>query len=198
MVARAALRQLLGEVLGRPAASLRLTTSPTGRPLLDDEPSWWFNVTHTTDLTLIALHPYLPVGIDIEPRRRTIDAEVMRRVCTPQELAELAAHPPAERARHCLHLWVRKEAVAKADGRGLSLVLARLDARRPGSVAVPGAPGEQVHVDDLDVGEEHVAAIATVGDRAPVKLRWWAEGRVAGSGPADQRGTGHRPREVAG
>ncbi len=89
------------------------------------------------------------MGVDLEPLREVPDlAGVAACAFRPGELSAFRAAGGDSRA--FLRLWTRKEALLKALGIGL----AGLDLPGP----LPGE--EQVEVVDLDVGLEHVAALA--------------------------------------
>ena len=197
VVTRAVLRRVLADAVGCLPSDLSIVASARGKPVLANDDGWWFNVSHTTGLALIALHPDVPVGIDVELRQRVIDDEVQRRVCTQWELAELTGHLAPARAERFLRLWVRKEAIAKADGRGLALDFDRLDARRTGTVHVPDDGATALHVRDLDVGPDHLAAVATVGNPAAIQLRRWSDGHGLGDRPPGLHAARPWRREVA-
>lgn len=191
VVAHAVLREQLGLVLGCAPAEVPLRATSTGKPVLDGGAGPELSVTHTDGLVLVAWHPTLPVGIDAERAERVVAPALIDRVGTPAERAALAALGGASRAVALLRLWVRKEAVAKADGRGLALALSDLEVLggRPLAADPPAPDPEPLRVElgagcevgggvgwvrDLDVGPEHVAAVATIGGAVEVSVRPWA------------------------
>lgn len=123
-VARAALRTLLGINLERPPREVPIVLSPYGKPEIPGNPIY-FNLAHSRSTILIALCRDSPVGIDLEYLDRDTDIlEVARTSFTPAESRQIALLPvPDDRHRAFFHCWTRKEAVVKADGRGLSLPL---------------------------------------------------------------------------
>lgn len=154
---RAALRRVLGHHLGVPPDRVPLTVTSRGKPVLTSEdidarPAVWCNVTHCSGLGIVALHPVLPVGVDVEVADRRIGAGVVARLCTPRERDLLAALAPSRRQAWLLRLWVRKEAIAKADGRGLALGATRLEASDEGPVRLP--PNRDTNdLGDNDLGD---------------------------------------------
>src|SRR5512145_2804827 len=66
VVARAALRQLLGHYTGTRAGALRFVAGARGKPALAGESALRFNVAHSGDFALIALARGREVGVDIE------------------------------------------------------------------------------------------------------------------------------------
>ena len=86
----------------------------------------------------------------------------------------LSASTLEERLRVFYRCWTRKEALAKADGRGLTLepttYVAGLDQPGEQGVLLPGAlSGEEYFVRELEAGPMHRAALATRGGNVPVR-----------------------------
>lgn len=137
LLGRAALRRLLGTWLERAPAAVPIECGPHGKPRCPGGPE--FNVSHSGDLILLALHPCRPVGVDVERERPGLDwRPIARRVLAPVECEALTAEG-------FLAAWCRLEAQLKAGGRGLAGLG---DPRPPGlgvwDVAVP--PGYRAAV----------------------------------------------------
>ncbi len=94
-----------------------------GRPHVRREP-YDISVTWTGRWGLVAFAD-CRVGIDAEPSSAT--PSPITSALSSTEAALLSARPGSERTRSFLRLWTAKEAVAKADGRGLTLPLNQLD-----------------------------------------------------------------------
>lgn len=119
---RGILRSLLGASLGEPPESLRFVYGPRGKPALDPDShdsTLRFNLSHTSDVALIALTQGREIGIDLE-RIRPITLGIAERFFTPEEVDELRALPPEERQPAFFTIWVRKEALVKARGEGIA------------------------------------------------------------------------------
>ena len=123
-VTRAALRRLLGAELGEPPDALRFVRSDRGRPALDvgGRPPLDFNVSHGGDHALIAWSRRRRVGVDIEPLRAEWDwTPLARMVLGTEDARHVAAAPHGpERDRRFLDVWTAKEALLKAEGRGIA------------------------------------------------------------------------------
>jgi phosphopantetheinyl transferase len=113
-----------------------------------------------------------PIGIDIEQLGRPeADAALAARICTAAELRILERVPRARRRDELLRLWARKEATAKALGRGLRVVFAELEAgSRSGRVSSPDAGTYWIR-DRIDDSNGYVMAVAGAG--ALWRLRRW-------------------------
>ena len=119
--------------------------------------------------------------------RLGIDAEVLRgapspmtSALAPQEVAALAPLSGRARAESFLRLWTAKEAVAKADGRGLTLPLAQLDAapvilHGRATVAIDGTSWHVV-VWDYEFPDGERAAFAIAADTETLRIVWSPNG----------------------
>lgn len=86
------------------------------RPYFDLEID--INIAHSGDYVLCALSNHTQVGVDIE-RVRPIALEDMRLSFSDKEWAAITA--AADPNRQLFDCWTRKEAVIKADGRGMAV-----------------------------------------------------------------------------
>lgn len=132
LAGRALVRRLLGRRLGLAPETVRLDTGPHGKPgLAPDEgrtaPPWHFNIAHSGDLVLVGIGPG-PLGVDVEHSTAPVDAALWQQVTGAPP--PVAATPQA----FCAH-WVRREAVLKACGQGLSLDPATLQLTDDASLA---------------------------------------------------------------
>jgi 4'-phosphopantetheinyl transferase len=125
VLGRAALRVLLGELLGQAPQDIQFLYGPKGKPELAGSSSWLcFNASNSGDLAAYAFTRGCPVGIDIEHSRLIPEIQdIARRFFAADEVAELMNLPEAERLNGFYRCWTRKEAYIKAVGDGLSLPL---------------------------------------------------------------------------
>ena len=172
--AHAALRAVLSAAVGREAAAISLIREPGGKPRLGG-PGPPFSLAHSGDVAVIAVGGRAPLGVDVEVRRPVPRlAAMIRYACTPAERRALEAVPDeATRTERFLELWVRKEAVLKACGRGLREHPAEVEVGGRDRVAPPGGiPLTHVR-STCCLG--HPAALAAVGSPCsiePVRFEW--------------------------
>jgi 4'-phosphopantetheinyl transferase len=127
---RAALREILGRLLGEPADSLRFRAAAVGKPELDrgpgvDEPLH-FNVSHSAELAVVAVSRGREVGVDLERLRPITEAErIVASFFSAAEQVAFAAIAEPDRDAAFLRGWTRKEAVLKGLGVGISGLSAR-------------------------------------------------------------------------
>lgn len=126
LVSRILLRKVLSLATGGriDPFSWRLTEDSQGKPEVDKGmglPSLKFNLSHSHQLTAIAVSHTYPVGIDIERCVRTVDANLYDIVLSPEEQAWLSTRPFNTRHADFTTLWTLKEAYAKLTGLGLFL-----------------------------------------------------------------------------
>ncbi|WP_286745392.1 4'-phosphopantetheinyl transferase family protein [Aquabacterium sp. UBA2148] len=117
--AHAALNVLLAERLHREPAALAMQASAHGKPELIP-PSLRFNLSHSAGWALVAMHPDLPLGVDIEVHQPSRDNESLgSAILTPSEWQAWARLAPSQRDAALFNAWTRKEACLKALGTGL-------------------------------------------------------------------------------
>jgi 4'-phosphopantetheinyl transferase len=127
LLCRAALRMILGQLLGLRPEDIAFQAGPGGKPELVPGATGAvglalrFNVTHSDDLALIAVCRGREVGVDVE-RMRSISeaARIVESYFTPSEQAEFIRYAEPDRAAAFLRGWTRKEAILKAKGVGLA------------------------------------------------------------------------------
>jgi len=130
LACRSALRRILAAALGIDALAVSIQEGAHGKPHLgprgQNPASIGFNLSHSGDRFVVALALGMAPGVDIErirPRRNL--RRLTRRFFSRTEQAEIAAAPDPLGAFY--RIWTRKEAVIKADGRGVSIGLDRFD-----------------------------------------------------------------------
>lgn len=153
---RANLRKILGQAIQRPPREVPLILSKNGKPLLAPPyDSLHFNLSHCSDLAIVALSAEGPVGIDLESLDRAPDLlECEATFCHPREISELPSETSA-RASQLLRIWTAKEAVLKALGTGLShppesVRICFLPARSTASSELPLAGIDSQRLHELD------------------------------------------------
>ena len=173
-VTRGVLRAILGRYLRVAPSAIDLVYNSHGKPALRDgstDCDLRFNVSHASELALIAITLGREVGVDIERVRKKFASEqVAASFFSPAEVAALRALPAARRCVGFFNCWTRKEAYVKARGRGLSLPLHRFSVSlAPGEPAVLLAtaddPAESVRWSLREVTPDpgYVAALAVKG-----------------------------------
>ena len=166
--ARIALRRLLSRRQGCSPAQVQIATGEHGKPFAVGAPQLFFNVSHSDDLALIAFCDGFPVGVDVESGGWMLrEAHFAATVCSTSELAWWRRNETID-ASALLRLWVRKEAVLKARGVGLSHPVSDLDLGDPAeSTGVHvGGVGSRVSWRDLALPRAAIGAVGIVTDLA--------------------------------
>lgn len=117
LLGRALLRLFAGDILGVQPQAVPLQFTSTGKPVITDC-GLHFNVSHSGDVVALAFAER-PVGIDVEAIAEAVPWEAMTIAFSPNERAQLSRLAGDERRRGFYEIWARKEALLKADGRGL-------------------------------------------------------------------------------
>ena len=192
VVARAALRILLGGYLKVAPARVEFHYGAQGKPFLSSPDEGLlrltFNLSHSHELALAAFARGRALGVDLEHVRTEMEVEeIAERFFSPGEVAVLRSLPAAVRHEAFFNCWTRKEAFIKARGEGLSLPLEQFD--------VTLAPTEAVRLvrtrwdeqeaarwtlQAFDVASEYKAAVAYDGGAARLSTRHAAEDFLLG------------------
>jgi 4'-phosphopantetheinyl transferase len=182
--ARGLLREILALYLNASPGRLSFGYSAHGKPFLagEEHSTLRFNASHSFDAMLLAIAHSREVGVDVEGMRYnavTIE-EIGDTVLSEPEMQALARFRSEDRRMIFLRFWTRKEAFIKADGRGVSLPLERIDVSAPeGRVAVLNeATGEwrtcsRWELRTLEPVPGYVAALAVEGQDWRIALWHW-------------------------
>ncbi len=188
---RGLLRSLLGAALGDRPTAVALTTKLYGKPCLPQSAKVEFNVSHSDGMILIAISRASEVGVDVEFVSDEFGkAEeligIARESFHADEFTAIARTPPGrERLLAFYRAWTRREAVAKADGRGIASLLKYqvfpVDEFGESRVSLAGSAGHGSGRDpasgDVDyfvqtpnAGPHHLAAVASRKPRQALAL----------------------------
>lgn len=179
-----ALRILIERYWGEGLRQKPFVLTGSGKPVLPGLPGS-FSLAHVDRYALIGLTSNGTIGVDLEPDREPIVSGERRARIEAAAIALGADAPlPSQRQLRFLQAWVRLEAVAKADGRGIGRLLTGL-----GIIGVEQEPGfafdyandvkARFHVRDVKLGGGCVGAVAMDGEVLP------ASAAINGSGAGD-------------
>lgn len=117
VVARAALRSILGRYLACAPTAIEFVVGANKKPVIRDSPGLCYNVSHSKDWVLIAVST-TEVGVDVE----AVDPlfpfhEILPHSFSLPERQAVAGSPAG--AQLFYQLWTRKEALVKATARGI-------------------------------------------------------------------------------
>jgi 4'-phosphopantetheinyl transferase len=120
LLGRSLLRTLLASLLGLSPAEVRIVTGRHGKPFCLNGPE--FNVSHSGDLVLIAVHPTSAVGVDVEANPGPADWESIAARVLPADVC-LAIHalPRQRQISAFLQAWCHLEAQLKMVGTGFQV-----------------------------------------------------------------------------
>jgi 4'-phosphopantetheinyl transferase len=115
------LRIILGKHMKCDPKAIDIVSNTFGKPYIRDSPEFQFNLSHTDGAIALGIANNF-VGVDIEnTSSRSFPEELYSRIFTEEEKSSLFSKKASWRSRLAFRYWTRKEAIAKADGRGLSL-----------------------------------------------------------------------------
>jgi len=138
---------VIGKRVGVEPSALIISSDSFGRPFVDMDECRGIDVSlsHTVGMVAVALVNGGRVGVDVE----AVDDERVPRTdlaaygLSAEEIVRLESMAGAERPAAFIELWTAREAVAKADGRGLSLPLSSIRIDLSASVAATPECGDK-------------------------------------------------------
>lgn len=171
IVARGAIRTILGQILSIPPHELAFNYGPHGKPDLANPGlhGIQFNLSHSSDLAVLAINLEFQIGVDIETSRPGRPfMKLAERFFSAREVADLHALPDESVMDGFYSCWTRKEAYLKAIGTGLTTPLNAFDVtlkpgERPALVGqrLEPADTERWIIREIAVPEGYRAAVAT-------------------------------------
>jgi len=145
--ARAMLRSIVGERIGVAPADVAFRYGSRGKPELQHTTrAVRFNLSHSEDLCVIAVHDDREVGVDVERIRPLVDLDAVRkRFFSVRERAAIVGGDPAG-LEAFFYFWTLKEAWLKGSGEGIGDLLTAVEVRhdgdgRPSIARVDDPPG---------------------------------------------------------
>ncbi|MBX3620774.1 MAG: 4'-phosphopantetheinyl transferase superfamily protein [Rhizobacter sp.] len=145
-VTRALVRSVLSRYAPLVPEAWRFEPTSYGQPLIvnpqPEAQSLSFNLTHTSDLVVLAVTRGRALGVDTENTTRGAMLDVADRFFAPSECEHLRDLPAEAQATRFFELWTLKESYIKARGMGLSIGLGKFafDLRTPGGVSLSTLP----------------------------------------------------------
>lgn len=187
VAAHGQLRRILAPYAGVAPEALAFGSGEKGKPYLTT-PAPAFNLSHSADWGLLGIARAPTIGVDIERISPSRDLDgIARSVFAPDEQNLLGTLPEPEKTNAFFACWSRKEAVIKADGRGLGMgldtfVVTMRDTDPPAVRFQPGAVAEGFELDlhDVRAVEGYRAAVA-----APPSIRTLKFFRLPDEGTTD-------------
>lgn len=174
IAAHVILREILSRYVNTRPDSLQFTFSSHRKPELVSTftgGKLHFNLSHSENMAVFAITTSGEVGIDIEKIQPLNKSDVAERFFSDAEKSALASLPPSQQTSGFYHVWARKEAIIKANGKGLAIPLSSF------SVSIDKTL-ETLHVEDktwtllpLDINAEYASALAATVP--PNKISLW-------------------------
>jgi 4'-phosphopantetheinyl transferase len=179
IVRRGCLRRILGDYLGKRPESIQFQVNSHGKPFVHEAIS--FNMSHSGEYALCGIWDGRPIGVDIEQNLPIADLSLVASChFSPSEQSDLDSLTEQDRIHAFYRCWTRKEAILKADGRGLSIPLNSFDVTLlPQEEPVVRRCDASVHarqhwrLQDIPLGPAYTGALAV---DAPVHgVRYWLD-----------------------
>lgn len=178
-ISRGVLRCIVGEILGCSPQALPIKTTPFGKPFVPATPLQ-FNVSHSHENVVVLYGYNQALGVDIEWCELTDRRQAMaRRFFSLAERAWLSDFQDNHAYAQAFYdVWVGKEAVSKAVGKGMSLPLhsySVIPAEPAVAVCVPGE-AQLWHVQHVDLLNDYACAVCVMNPSSRVTQWEFIEG----------------------
>jgi 4'-phosphopantetheinyl transferase len=179
VAAHALTRLVLSQVTGQSATALKFEAEcgrcggRHGQMRLATAQQLHFGMTHAEERVAVAVTALGPVGVDLEPAEAGGFAGFADVALTPRERAQYKRLPIEQRARAATTWWVRKEAVLKATGHGLSVSPEEVEISDPAEEPrligwhADGRPTAPIHLVELPLRPNYVGCVAVLSEQAP-------------------------------
>ncbi len=175
---RASLRMLLGQHCQHAPQSLSFACNERGKPQLEPDLGWQFNLSHSADCLLLACSPDASVGVDVEKIDPNIDIiGLSRRFFASDEYQAIMLHQVKARPRAFYICWTGKEAYLKCLGTGIdraldTIVIGKLESLDEPVRKVHGMGDvhpERIHA--VDVPEDYLGSLAVAAENLQLESR---------------------------
>ena len=174
------LHDILSRYLHYEPGQLTFSNNQYGKPALNNH-KLEFNLSHSSDFSLVAITRDRKVGVDVECIRMNMEHEsIANRFFSANEVSELMALPADLRIVGFFNCWTRKEAYIKAQGMGLSLPLESFDVSLTPSAPVTlraTRPDSDMAalwtIMALEVAPGYSAAVSVFGQDLELRLWDW-------------------------
>jgi phosphopantetheinyl transferase len=125
VLGRAAVRRICSTAFGIKPTAVKIELSRSGKPyVICPNSQFEFNISHANGIVALAWNRSHPVGIDVECTDQSLPFQEISRIAfSKTERAVLAAADHDHVQETFFRIWVRKEAVLKAEGCGICEVL---------------------------------------------------------------------------
>jgi 4'-phosphopantetheinyl transferase len=185
IITHGALRVILAGYCGRPPEALQFGHGRFGKPFLVDPPGVLeFNISHSDDLSLIAVTAGQSVGIDVEKVRQLQSLDlILNRYFSVEERRYIDSTPEPKQTQAFFTLWTRREAVAKALSLNLEAALMKIQVPLypfGGKIVVShfggiegniGNIGHSWYIRDLKFGADYRSAVCVEGKTCDLSIR---------------------------
>jgi 4'-phosphopantetheinyl transferase len=130
VIGRSILRAILGHWFSIEPSSVAITLSTYGKPYCENAP--FFNISHSGDYIVLAIHPSRKAGIDVEQVQHYKEWKGMAAMLWPEIVTKhIESFPVHSQSTEFLNQWCQYEALTKAYGLGLSAQWEKIASEKP-------------------------------------------------------------------
>lgn len=131
----------------------------------------WISISHAGRLVGVSISQAGPVGIDVEPVETRDLREIASYILGPEEAGDASSE-------ELLRYWVRKEALVKATGDGITIGLDKVIVSPPrcpaALISYQNRPGLAAQMTDLSALPSHLAAVTVLAMNEVKFIESWS------------------------
>ncbi len=179
ILARGALRYLLGQYLALPPTDIHIVYSSFGKPRIKHHQNIrdiQFNLSHAGNYILISISQYQNIGVDIEFMISNFDfMSIAQHFFSAEEYKTLSIVPHKDQNKLFFEIWTQKEALLKCLGCGLSYPLDKINILSAEPFIIEN---DSYQVTLISLDPSYQAALAYQGHFSPHQVhcyRQWPE-----------------------
>lgn len=169
IVGRGVLKQLSALYIDSASELICIVSDENKKPVLKDYRHLHFNISHSKDCIVFAFS-HSPTGIDIEYLNDDFNYKPIARhcfTCNENYLIGKSNTPVKE----FFKLWTRKEALLKANGKGLSDDMNKIDCLNEACVSEIMALGyENYRMESFEIDKDYIGSTAYNGSKKKLKF----------------------------
>lgn len=136
-----------------------ITYNEYGKPMISHDHGLFFNISHTSDLLLVAVTHECQIGIDVELKSRKIIQPLLlaKKFFHPNEITMLQTSNKF--LRDFISLWVIKEAYVKMKGHGINYGLDKFYVDKKSNLIFDLKLNDQNNYNLFDINNKYICSI---------------------------------------
>ncbi len=182
IITRAVTRQIIADATCCKKSTIEFKLHKHGKPYCSyPKNSLFFNLSHSLTVGTIAINPDYEIGIDVQQHRPQKNIlNLAKRFFAKTEIEILETTTQENLNNVFFRIWVRKEALLKATGKGLAQGLSHYTVVNDGLMkdqCIVNCDNTDYFISDIPAPQDYSSAIATKNTDCKFKVTQWQHPR---------------------